>query len=88
MHAPPGYENTIGKNRVCKLKKALYGLKQYPRAWCGKFNQTMKLLGYRQCNGDHTLFFQHFPSGGVTILIVYIDDIILTRNDNNEARKL
>ena len=32
MQSPPGYENTSGKNRVCKLKKALYGLKQSPRA--------------------------------------------------------
>ena len=48
----------------------------------------MKLHGYRQCNGDHTLFFQHFPSGGVTILIVYVDEIIITGNDNKEARKL
>ena len=46
MYAPPGYENTISKNRLCKLKKALYGLKQSLRAWFGKFTQTMKLLGY------------------------------------------
>ena len=50
--------------------------------------ETMKLLGYRQCNRDHTLFSQHFPSGGVTILIVYVDDIIITGNYNNEAGKL
>ena len=87
-HALPGYENTVGKNRVCKSKKALYGLKQSPRGWFGKFTQTMKLLGCRQCNGDHTLFFQNFLPRGVTIILVYVDDIIITGNDINEARKL
>ena len=48
----------------------------------------MKMLGYRQCNGDHTLFFQHFQTGGVTILIVYVDDIIITRNNKVQAIKL
>ena len=28
------------------------------------------------------------PSGGVTILIVYVDDIIITRSNNKEAKKL
>ena len=36
----------------------------------------------------NTLIFQHFPSEGVTILIVYVNDIVITRNDNNEAKKL
>ena len=27
---------------VCRLRKALYGLKQSPRAWFGKFNETVQ----------------------------------------------
>ena len=64
--------------KVCKLKKALYRLKQSPRAWFGKFTQMMKILGYKQWNGDHTLFYQHSTSGKVSILIVLVDDIIIT----------
>ena len=48
----------------------------------------MKMLGYRQCNGDHTLFFQHSQTRGVTILIVYVDDIIITGNNEEEAIKM
>ena len=48
----------------------------------------MKLLWYKQCNGDQTLFFQYFPLGGVTILIVKVDDIIITGSDTIEAKKL
>ena len=73
---------------MCKLKKTLYGLKQSPRAWFGKFILTTKILGYKQCNGDHTLFYQHFPIGGVTILIVYVDDIIIIGNNDLQVIKL
>jgi hypothetical protein len=38
----------------------------------------MVLIGYRQSQGDHTLFIKHSISGGVAILIVYVDDIIIT----------
>ena len=48
----------------------------------------MRTLGYGQCNGDHTLFFQQFLTGEVTILIVYVDDVIITGNNDEEAIKL
>ena len=48
----------------------------------------MKLLEQRQCNDDHTLFLRHFPAGEVTILNVYVDDIIITRNRKVEAKWL
>ena len=63
MQIPPGCENLVNKDKVCKLKRALYGLKQSPKAWFGKFSNVMKLLGYRQCNGDHTLFSNTFLQG-------------------------
>jgi hypothetical protein len=31
MGLPPGFENSISQNKVCRLKKSLYGLKQSPR---------------------------------------------------------
>ena len=83
-----GYEESSGTSRACRLRKALYGLKQSPRAWFGKFTQTMRILGYKQCNGDHTLFFKHFETGGDTILIVYVDDIIITGSNTKEAARL
>jgi histone deacetylase 1/2 len=33
MHQPPGYEDKIHPNYICKLDKALYSLKQAPRVW-------------------------------------------------------
>ncbi|RDY06761.1 hypothetical protein CR513_09207, partial [Mucuna pruriens] len=76
------------KNKVCKLKKALYGLKQSPRAWFGRFVQVMISLRYRQSQGDHTLFIKHSPDGKLTLLLVYVDDMIITGDDKIEKLTL
>jgi len=88
MNPPPGYNLTTGRNLVCKLKKALYGLKQSPRAWFGRFTQAMKKLQYSQSNGDSTMFFKKGISGKLSILIVYVDDIIITGDDTDEVDML
>ena len=88
MNIPPGYGDPTTKGKVCKLKKTLYGLKQSPRAWFGRFSQTMKTLGYKQCNGEHTLFFKRSSQELLTLLIVYVDDIIITGNDLKEIQGL
>ena len=88
MDVPPGYASDATHGKVCRLKKSLYGLKQSPKAWFGRFTRALKNLGYHQCNGDHTLFFQHPCSGGVVVLIVYVDDIIITGNNEPEIKKL
>jgi len=31
MSLPPGFEEELGRNKVCRLKKSLYRLKQSPR---------------------------------------------------------
>ena len=42
-------------------------------------------LDYHQARGDHTLFIKHIHSGGaVTILLVYVDDILVTGGDVDE----
>ena len=88
MEIPPGYEGATQGPVVCKLKKALYGLKQSPRAWFGRFTSVMLGMGYRQSQGDHTLFIQHSATGGVTALIVYVDDIVVTDNNKEGMAQL
>ena len=80
MQLPPGYYREERGMKVYKLKKALYQLKQSPRAWFGKFSCRMKELGHLQSNGDHTLFLKHHD-GKVSILLVYVENIIITGND-------
>ena len=78
MEIPLGFEGNNDSNKVCKLQKALYGLKQSPRAWFDRFTKVIKKNGYIQCQFDHTLFVKFSKGGKITILIVYVDDIILT----------
>lgn len=44
-------------------------------------------MGYMQCNGDHTVFYRHYNQK-ITILAVYVDDIIITGDDEVEIVKL
>nr|KYP51528.1 Retrovirus-related Pol polyprotein from transposon TNT 1-94 [Cajanus cajan] len=88
MEVPPGYTRQIEANIVCKLKKALYGSKQSPRAWFGRFTKVMTSLKYKLSQGDHALFIKHSDLGGLTVLLVYVDDIIVTGNDKKEQHRL
>jgi hypothetical protein len=86
MHYPPGFK--LKPNHVLKLNKAIYGLKQSPRAWFERFTKAMKEANYHQGHSDHTMFYKHDHSGKITILIVYVDDIIITGNSEEEICSL
>nr|ABA94321.1 retrotransposon protein, putative, unclassified [Oryza sativa Japonica Group] len=87
MEIPPGFGNSQTVGKVCKLKKSLYGLKQSPRAWFDRFRHAVCDMGYSQCNGDHTIFYKHRGTH-ITILAVYVDDIVITGDDVEEIRCL
>ena len=46
------------------------------------------MVGYSQGQSDHTMFYRHLNGGGVIILIVYVDDIIITRSNEAEIQWL
>lgn len=77
MVLPPGFKIPGSEEKVCKLRKALYGLKQSPQAWFERFRGNLTKVGYIQSQADHTLFFKH-SFKGTTIVIVYVDDIVVT----------
>ena len=85
MDVPPGYQ--CDGNMVCKLERSLYGLKQSSRAWFGRFCSAMKGYGYNQSNSDHTLFYKQ-NQGKIAILIIYVDDMIITGNNHEEIKML
>jgi hypothetical protein len=87
MDLPPGFTTASDVGKVCKLNKSLYGLKQSPRAWFGKFSQSMKNYGFKQSQADHTLFLK-CDKGKLTALIVYVDDMVVTGNDEEGIRRL
>ena len=88
MELPPGCMiPETHSQKVCRLKKSLYGLKQSLRAWFGRFTKSMKAFGYCQTNSDHSLFLKK-QQGKITVLIVYVDDIVVTGNDLEERKAL
>ncbi|KAL6331881.1 hypothetical protein AAG906_020228 [Vitis piasezkii] len=88
MTLPPGFCKEEEETRVCKLKKSLYGLKQSLRAWFDRFAKVIKNQGYQQGQSDHTMFFKQSNDGRMTILIMYVDDIILTGENTGEVERL
>ena len=48
----------------------------------------IKSHGYSQGQTNHTLFVKHSSNKRVTVLIVYVDDIILTGDDFNEMEEI
>ncbi|RVX10668.1 Retrovirus-related Pol polyprotein from transposon TNT 1-94 [Vitis vinifera] len=81
MKIPPSMETPENSGKVCKLRKSLYGLKQSPRAWFDRLTRVVKKHGFIQCQAAHTLFMKHSKEGEMTLFIVYVDDIIITRDD-------
>ena len=76
----PGFVAQAESGKVCRLHKAIYGLKQSPRAWFGKFSEVVLKFGLRHCHSDHSVF-SYTSDRGKILLIVYVNDIIITRDD-------
>ncbi|CAM8966665.1 unnamed protein product [Rhodiola kirilowii] len=78
MLTPPGFYSTEKQQGlVCKLHKSIYGLKQASRQWFSRFSDSLIDFGFKQSLEDYSLFTltkdNHF-----IILLVYVDDVVLT----------
>ena len=80
MHPPPGYYAPGGM--VCRLRCSLYGLKQAPRAWFESFASVVTAAGFLPSDHDLVLFV-HMSSCGRTLLLLYVDDMIITGDDTD-----
>ena len=78
MHPPPGVD--VPSGQVCRLRRALYGLKQAPRAWYERFVSVIIEAGFSPSPHDSTLFI-HTSSRGHTLLLLYVDDMLITGDD-------
>ncbi|KAL0412866.1 UNVERIFIED_CONTAM: Retrovirus-related Pol polyprotein from transposon TNT 1-94 [Sesamum radiatum] len=74
MQPPEGYH--VSEGLVCKLKRSLYGLKQASRQWNVEFTSKIEVFGFIHSQHDHCLFTKS-SSSGLTILLVYVDDILI-----------
>lgn len=77
MEQPPGFCDSTQPDHVCLLRRALYGLKQAPRAWFNKFSEFIIEYGFVCSSADPSLFVYH-QHGHIIILLLYVDDIVIT----------
>lgn len=73
---PPGFEDPIHLDYVCRLHKALYGFEQVPQAWYMKFSSYTQQMGFQMCPYDNSLFFRCLGQD-ILHLLIDVDGIII-----------
>eukprot|EP00253_Pinus_taeda_P016326 PITA_16326 len=81
MEQPPGYIKT-DSSLVCQLKKSFYGLKQAPQAWYAKMDSFLLDTSISRCHSNNTVYTKKVGKS-LIILVLYVDDLILTGSDPN-----
>ena len=87
MEQPPRFVAQGEIGRVCHLWKSLYGLKQNSRAWFGKSSQAVEEFGMQKSKIDHSIFYRN-SSSSIILLVVYVDDIVITGSDSKGISSL
>ena len=83
----PPFGLSINPNKVCHLRRALYGLKQTSRIWFAKFSFIISHLSYIASYYDSALFL-HCTDKSTILLLLYINDMIITGDDLNGIQEL
>ena len=76
----PPLDLSVESNKICHFRRALYDLKQAPWAWFAKFSFTISCLGYMASYYDSALFLRRTDKG-IILLLLYMDDMIITSDD-------
>lgn len=84
LKQPNGF---VGPTHPNRLIKSLYGLKQAPRAWHSKFTSFLPTLGFRAALSNSNLFVKS-DGEDVILLLLYIDNIILTGSSRSKIQSL
>lgn len=85
MEQPPSYANKRREHLVCKFKKALHGLKRAPQAWYTKLDSHLKQNRFSWCKSNPSLYTK-IKNGLTTIIVVYVDDMIVTGDDQETIK--
>lgn len=88
MRQPEGYAEKGKKDYVCKLNRYLYGLKESPRQRNMRFDKFMAHIGLSRSQFDHYIYFRFRPRCSLVILLLYMDDTLITSNNVDELIKV
>ena len=75
------------RNKVCLLKKSLYGLRQAGRSWYVKLDNALRKYGAAPTMSD-PFSFQIGSGEDVTLIVVYVDDILITSRSQKKIAEL
>ena len=53
---------------------------KYSCAWFGKFSQALVCFRMQKSTSDHSVFYRR-SDNDIVLLVVYVDDIVITGND-------
>ena len=80
MMQPDEFITKGQEHLVCNVHKSIYGLKQASCSWNRCFDQAIKTLNFDQ-NKDEPYACKKIQESMVVLLVLYVDDILLIRND-------
>jgi Reverse transcriptase (RNA-dependent DNA polymerase) len=83
MNLPPGHRKENIHNLVFRLKKSIYGLNQSPRACMSSLVIFLISHNFKISGADSSLFTKH-NSNGTTVVLVYVDDLIIIGDNQVE----
>jgi hypothetical protein len=63
--------------KVCRLLKSLYGLRQSAANWYKTLSSFLLSKGFIASRSNPCLYVRHEQGGGITVIFVYVDDILL-----------
>jgi len=80
-------KDTTKFGHICKLNKAIYRLKQAPRVWYDKLKDTLLRWSFQNTKNDSSLFVLR-ENDHIILLLIYVDDIIITGRNNKSLETL
>ena len=84
MTPPPEFVRVDGK--IMKLLSCVYGLKQAPREWHETLVTSIKDYGFEQV-GAETCFYKLTRNEGVLLVLIYVDDILVTGSNRKMIKE-
>ena len=75
-----GFVDPKGANKVCKLQRSFYELVQASQSWNKRFDSVIKAYGFIQTFREACIY-KKVSGSYVAFLVLYVDNILLIRND-------
>lgn len=78
MVIPPGFYSTDKTHgKLYRVLKSIYDVKHASRHWFSKFSKALLSFSFVASLNDYSMFF-YSSNGEFSILLVYVDDVVIT----------